>query len=284
MLSLHAELGRAGHAVNLFAHLGKGGNDPLPLGLYILRNRMFDVDARLVEYRMAPRHAHNQLQAVQHGRAGIGDALVAWSVIGQFRVGDQFGHHHGDGLKRLYLHFLIFARLGMLHAQHADRPFPPHDRHAGKAVEQLLPGFGAIAIVGVRRGLVQVQRFDIGGDQADQPLAHRHAGDMDRFLLEATRREQFQHAFTHQIDGADLARQRLADNLHHLVQFRLRAGARRHHFLKAGEDLAGGGGGRAGHDSSAIRSAACFPSHSCSAIADRCHLHGGNILYDRLRR
>ncbi len=119
----------------------------------------------------------------------------------------------------------------MLHAQDANRPLPPHDRHARKAVEQLFARLGPIAIVRMRRRLVQVQRFHIGGDQADKPLPHRHAGDVDGLLLQTARREQFQQALAHQIDGANLARQRLADNVHDLVQLRLRARSRSHHLL-----------------------------------------------------
>ena len=247
MLALHAELGRAGHPVDLLAHLGKGGNDARALRLGIFRDGMFDMDARLVEHHMPPRHPHHQLQPMEQRRAGIGHAQLGLAIVGQFGIGDQLRHHHGDGLERLYLHLFIFARVGMLHAQDADRPFASHDRHTGKAVEQFLPGFGAIAEIGMRRRFVQVQRLDIGGDQADQPLAHRHPGDMHRFLLQPARREQFQHALAHQIDGADFARQRLADHLDHLVQLALRAGARRHHLLQADQDLAGGGGGGAGH-------------------------------------
>ena len=77
----------------------------------------------------------------------------------------------------------------MLHAQDANRPLAPHDRNASKAVEQFFAGFGSIAEIRVRRRLIQVQRLDIGGDQADQPLAHRHAGDMHGFLLQPAGRE-----------------------------------------------------------------------------------------------
>ena len=298
MLALGPEIGRAGHPVDLFAHLGKGGNDPLPLRLRILGDGMLDMDARLVEDDMAPRHAHHQLQAGHDVRSGFLHPRIGRAVIGQFGIGDQLGQHHGDRLQRLDLDLFIFARLDMLHAQHAQRALAPHDRHAGKAVEQLLAGFRAIGKVGMGGGLVQVQRLDIGGDQADQPLALGHAGDMHRLLLQAAGREQFQHALAHQIDGADLARQRFADDLHHLVQLGLRAGARRHHLLQADEDLAGGGGGRTGHGKSLTDAWLSFQALSSRyvheprrkarllRIADKLghlpHLRGGYMLYIRL--
>ena len=247
MFALGPEFGRAGHPVDLLAHFRKGGNDPRAFGLGIFGHRMFDMDARLVKDGVAARHAHHQLQALQDGRARFRNACVGRAVIGQFGVGDQFGQHHGDRLQRLDLHLFIAARLHMLHAQDADRPLPPHDRDAGKAVKAIFPGFGTIGKVGMRRRLVQVQRLDIGGDKAHQPLPHGHPRDVDGLLLEAACGEQFQHAFAHQIDGADLAGERLANDLHHLVELRLGAVARRHHLLQQDKDLAGGGGGRRGH-------------------------------------
>ncbi len=90
MLALHPEFDRARHAVDLFAHLGEGGNDALPLRLGILRHRMLDMNTRLVEHRMPPRHAHDQLQALQHDRARILHARIRRAIIGQFSIGDQF--------------------------------------------------------------------------------------------------------------------------------------------------------------------------------------------------
>ena len=258
MLALRAELRRAGHAVDLLAHLGEGRDDPLPLGFRILSDGMFDMDARLVKNGVPPRHAHDQLQTGQCDGASVLYPRIRGAIIRQLGIGYQFRQHHRHCLKRLDLHFLIAARFDMLNAQHADCPLPPHDRYAGKAVEQFLAGFRPIAVVRVRRCLIQVQRLHIGRDQADKPLAHCHAGDVHGFLLESARREQFQHAFADQIDGTDLAGEYPSDDVDHLVQLGLRAGAGGHHLLQADEYLTGGGGGRARHEQSLTDRTASF--------------------------
>jgi uncharacterized protein YceH (UPF0502 family) len=74
-----------------------------------------------------------------------------------------------------------------------------------KLWKRLLARFGAIGEVGMHRRLVEVERLDMLGDRADQPLAQRQLGDVDRLLRQPARREQFEHAFAQQIDRADLA-------------------------------------------------------------------------------
>ena len=51
MLAADAELGLAGHRVDLLAHLVEGEVDPLALGLGVLGDDLLDGDARLVEHR-----------------------------------------------------------------------------------------------------------------------------------------------------------------------------------------------------------------------------------------
>ena len=71
MLAGGAELGLAGHIVDLLAHLAEGGIDPGALGLGILGDRMLDDDSRLVEDGDALGHAGDQLQPDQPLHAGI---------------------------------------------------------------------------------------------------------------------------------------------------------------------------------------------------------------------
>src|SRR5690606_5002544 len=91
--------------------------------------------------------------------------------------------------------------------------------------------------------LSEVERFDIGGDRAGQPLANTHPSDVHRLLVEAARGIEFQHAFAQEVDRADFAAQRLADDLHDLVQLALRMQARSHDLMQLGEDRASSGGG-----------------------------------------
>ena len=126
----------------------------------------------------------------------------------------------------------------MLDGEHADRPLLAHDRHAGEAVEQLLAGLGAIGEFGMARGLGEVEHRDLLGDRADQALAHRQLGDVDRALVEADGGEQLERAVAQQVDRADLARHRLGDDVDDLVELGLRARLRGHHVVQAGQYLA----------------------------------------------
>ena len=244
VLAVDAELGLAGHLVDLLAHLVEREVDPLALGLGVLGHGLLDGDARLVEHRLAEREALHQLQALEHLLARMRrlDACRAL-VVDQPGVVDQLGQHHRDRLQRLDLDFLVAARLDVLDGQHADRALAPHDRHAGERVELLLAGFGAVLELGMGRRFGEVERLDVLRDRAGQALADAELGDVDRALVEAARGEQLEHAFAQQVDRADLAIERLADDLDDLVELALRVGARGHHLVQLGEDRAGCGGG-----------------------------------------
>jgi hypothetical protein len=134
----------------------------------------------------------------------------------------------------------------VLDAQHAHRALAPHDRHPGEAVEQILARLRLVGELGVAGRLVEVQRLDMLGDGADQAFAQAQPGDVNGLLRQAARCEQLQHAVAQQVDRADLALGRLADDLHDIVELRLRVGAPGHHIVQPRQDFAGGGRGGAG--------------------------------------
>ena len=249
MLAGSAEFGTAGHRIDLLAHLAEGGVDAVALGLGVLGDGVLDEDARLVVDGDAPRHAHDEAQALEAGRTVVaGGRFRAGGLVGEPGIGDQLGEHHRDRLQRLDLDIVIGARIGMLDGEDADRPLPPHDGHAGEAVEQLLAGLGPVGEFGVADGFGEVEHGGGPGDRADQPLAQRQLGDVDGALVEADRGVEFEHPVAQQVDGADLALHRLGDDLHHLVELRLRAQPRRHHVVEAGQYLTGRSGRLGGHE------------------------------------
>src|SRR3546814_17543587 len=77
---------------------------------------------------------------------------------------------------------------------------------------QFLACFRAIGKVRVCRGFVEVQRFDLLGDHADQPLAEREPRHMHRFLLESARRNKFERAAAQQVDRTDFAMKTFPDD------------------------------------------------------------------------
>ena len=128
----------------------------------------------------------------------------------------------------------------MLDGQHPHCPFAPHNRHAGEGVELFLARFGAILEFGMGSRLGEVQCLDIGGDSAGQAFPHAHAGNVDSALVQAARGEKFQHAFAQQIDRADFAIQRFADDFDDLIELALRVQARSHDLVQLRKDRTGG--------------------------------------------
>ena len=247
VLAGHAELGLAGHPVDLLAHLPERRIDPLALGLDILRHGLRDDDARLVEHRATARHAVDELEPRQRHRPGIARAAAAGAaLVDQAGRGDQLGEHHRHRLQRLDLDIVVAPARLVLDAQHADRRLAPHDRHAREAVEQLLAGLRIVDETGVAGGLREIERLDMLRDRADQTFAQRQLGDVDRLLQQAAGRIELEHAVAQQVDRADLAIERFADHLHDGVELGLRVQAARHHVVQPGQYLAGGGGGGGG--------------------------------------
>ena len=243
MLAADAEFGLRGDPLDLRAHLVERGIDAVALGLGILGDGMLDMDARLVEHGVPARHALDELQPHDpHRRGRLRAHRRGATRIDQFGIGDQLGQHHRDGLQRLDLDLVIAARIDMLDRQHADRALAPDDRDAGEAAKLLLARLGILDEVGVARRFVEVEDLGLLRDRADQPLAKRQFGDVDRLLRKTTRGVEFEHAFAQQVDRAHFARHAFADDRDDGVELGLRRGARGHHVVETNEDFAGGGG------------------------------------------
>ena len=182
----------------------------MALGLGVLGDGMFDDDARLVEHRRPLAMPSTSLRPAQaHGPVARSRAAAARHRPAG--TGDQLGQHHRDRLQRLDLDIVVAARLGMLDREHADRALAPHDRHAGEAVESSLRRFRAGRRS--RDGSAASSRLSIATSRRSCRPGPRPAqlGDMDRFLLQPAGGEQLEHAVAQQIDRADLALHRLAD-------------------------------------------------------------------------
>ena len=182
-----------------------------------------------------------QWQAVQHGSAGLAAADGA-SFVDQAGIGDQFRKHHRGRLQCLDLDFGIFARLGVLDREHAHRPFGTDDRHTGKAVKAFFSRLGHISECRMRGSFIEVQRFDIVGNRSNKSFAKAQFGDVHSVLIQTARCKKFENTIAQQIDRANLTRQRLTDDIDHLVQLCLRVISRSHHFVKAGQYVACGYG------------------------------------------
>src|SRR3546814_12716416 len=87
----------------------------------------------------------------------------------------------------------------------------------------------------MRRRFVEVQRFDLVGDHADQSFAETKTGDVHRLLLQPARRIKFERAVAQQIDRADLAIEAFADDPDDLIELALRVDARCHDLVQPGQ-------------------------------------------------
>ena len=251
--AVNAEIGLACHPVDLFAHLVERRIDAVPLGFGIFSYGVFDDDARLVIDGVPPRHPFDQFQARQsYALRSLDLVAVKPLFIDEPGICDQFGQHHCDGLQCFDLDFFVPARVDMLDAQHSDRSLASNDRNTGKRMEYLLTRFRLVGKIGMRRRFVEVHSFDIGGDCANQPLTQRQLGDMDRFLLQPTRRVKLENAVAQQVDRTDFAFQCLGDYAGDLIKFGLRTRSSGHNLVKAGENFAGRGSGT-GHEPCATR-------------------------------
>jgi hypothetical protein len=132
----------------------------------------------------------------------------------------------------------------VLNAKNSNSFFATDNRHARKTVKHFLAGFRFIGEVGMADCFVEVHGFDIGGDRADQPFSESQFRDVNRVLIQSAGGVKFQLAIAQQIDRADLAFERLADDTRNLVKLGLSASSRCHDLVKAGQYLAGGGGSR----------------------------------------
>ena len=192
-------------------------------------------------------HSGDQLEPGQPQRAGAAHP-AAPRAVDQPRAGDHLRQDHRDGLQRLDLDLLVAARLGMLDGEHPDRAFEADDRHAGEAVEALLPRFGPVGEGGMLGSLGEVEDAALGGDRADQALAHPQPRHVHRFLAQAVGGEQLEEIVAQQVDRADVAAHRIRDQVDDAVELALRRAALGHDLMETGQDLASGGGGGERHE------------------------------------
>ena len=211
---------RLEHAVDILAHAVCGFFEALELQADILGDHLLDRDARLVQHGMPDRHARRQLHAVDAQRQQA-EAVDLLHLVGADKVTgrDQLRQHHGDGLQRLDLFFVVVAARAVLHHQHAQHAAGPHDRHAGQRMVDLLARLRSVGVLWMALRVGQRQRPVMGGDVADQALADPQARAVHGRGIEALGGEQFEHfAGAQQVDRADLGNHLVGDQAHDLAQ------------------------------------------------------------------
>jgi len=208
------------HGVDLLAQARQRQAQAFQLGLGVLGDQTTDAHLRLMQDGGADADARRQAEAFQAQRQQ-GDAVGRQQFLARHHLGGgkQLGEDHGDGLQGLHLDVGIAAFLAVLHDQDADHARAADDRHAHEGVVQLLARFRAVGEGGMGPGVGQRHGAAMGGDLADQALAHPQAGLVDGGLAQAVGGEQLQHlAGAHDVAGADLGLQGVGDGAHDLVE------------------------------------------------------------------
>ena len=212
---------RLEHAVDILAHAVRGFLEALLLLADILGDHLLD---RRCAARAARRGRSAtpgvELHAVDAQRQQA-EAVDLLHLVGADEVTgrDQLRQHHGDGLQRLDLFFVVVAARAVLHHQHAQHAAGAHDRHAGQRMVDLLARLRAVGELRMALRVGQRQRPVMGGDVADQALADPQARAVHGRGIEALGGEQFQHfAGPQQVDRADLGHHLVGDQAHDLAQ------------------------------------------------------------------
>ena len=173
-----------------------------------------------MQHGVADGDAGRELHAVDAQRQQA-EAIDLLHLVGTDEVTgrDQLRQHHGDGLQRLDLFFVVVAARAVLHDQHAEHAAGAHDRHAGQRMVDLLARLRAIGVLRMALRVVERQRPGVGGDVADQALADPQARAVHGRRIEALGGEQLQHfAGPQQVDRADLGHHLVGDQAHDLAQ------------------------------------------------------------------
>ena len=180
---------------------------PPPLALGVVADR---VARRRSAARAAPRCPRRRPPG-RRGRARRRAACAAARLHGAGAdEGAELGHlgdHHRDDLERIDLVVGVFARLAVLHHQHAQHLAEALDRHAEEAREHLLAGLGQVAEAAGVRGVAGVDRLGGLGDLPDQPLADPQPREVNGARVEPLGRGELEQVVAPQVDRADLGDQ-----------------------------------------------------------------------------
>ena len=188
---------------------------------------------------MENRFAHGDARVQPDARDGDRQqrrALHGVQFLGadQLAGGDQFGDHHGDRLEGLGLFVGVVALGPVLHRQNPLNPAAAEDRNAHQRVVNLFAGLRPVGEFRVALRIRKRHGTGVGGDGADQSLAHLKAGIVDRRGFETGCGEKLQYfAGPQNVDRAHLGDEVGGDDAGDLVQTLLGRAFTRHGVAKA---------------------------------------------------
>ena len=186
-----------------------------------------------MQHHLAQRHAVAEAVAGELPRPPEVDVLAGLDQ--RIEVGGR--HHLGEqrrrGQHRLDLIFAIGVRIAVLHHQHAQRLAGAQHRHAEERLERIFTGFRPIGESGVRRGVVEAERFGLRRDQADEAFAQPERRHVHGAGREAAGREQLEGAVIAQhVERADVRVHVVGNETDDLVEPSLRSQRLRHGFAQ----------------------------------------------------
>ncbi len=203
----------------------------------IFGDDLADDELRLVQHRLAEREPAIEARAFDPQRQ-LPDAgrLLPLQRVDQLARGGELGQHHGDGLQRLDLVFVVVAQRAVLHDEHAEHAARAQDRHAHQRVIDLFAGFRPIGVIGMRLRVGQSERPRRGGDDADEAFADAQPGAMHGFGTQTFGGEELEHfAGAHDVTGANLGHHVRGDDADDGAEALLRCPLSRHHVAQTAE-------------------------------------------------
>ena len=239
MLAGMGDIAALDQLVDRGAHLADRSLEPRHLGSRILGDEIGDGDARLVQHRMAEADAVGQRDTDAVDRPVESNGCTGCRQGLQPAGRDHLRHDHGGGLQRLDFLLGIDPGGAVLNDEHAHHGAAPQDRHAEEGTVDLFACLRTIGEGRMRLRIRESERLGLAGDQADEPLAGAHGGEVHRLAIETFGCVEFERAILAQdVNRADFGDEIAGDQDDKPVQSLLRADGRGHHLAEAAQQNA----------------------------------------------
>ena len=139
---------------------------------------------------------------------------------GRFGMGNNGGELGGKRNQKSFFALIEATLLLVLHDQYAEYGSMVNDGNTEKGVELFFSGFLQIMETRVQGGILQIDRFGVLGNEANQPLAHFQFHMTDGFLAQTfgCHQDMTVDVLVQQVDGTHLRPQGFAYAMDNNIQ------------------------------------------------------------------
>ena len=201
--------------------------------LGVLGDEVDDDDARIVQHDFAERDPVGEARALEDARTAEIDVGARLDQRIEVRGRDHLGEQRRRGQHRLDLVFTEDAMVLVLDHENAERLPGAQHRHAEERAVGVFPRFRTVGEGGMRRRILEAQRFGFGGNQAHKAFTEAQRRLVHRFALQPARCKELKRAVVAQnIERADVCPHVVGDQIDDLVEAVLRGERFRHGFAQ----------------------------------------------------